>query len=160
WAGDVGQNQYEEIDKIVRGGNYGWNTREGLHCYGAASCASPPGAVEPVVEYDHSQGSSVTGGYVYRGSAMPELFGRCLFGDYGSGKVWSIPSNVDRPAPKVLLTTSAISSFAQDNAGELYVISYSGAISRIVPTIASDGIPQKLSQTGCFAAANPQIPTD
>ncbi len=79
WAGDVGQSAYEEIDKIVRGGNYGWNCREGTHAYSGApnTCpASTAGFVEPLIDYDHSEGNSVTGGYVYRGSALPALAGR------------------------------------------------------------------------------------
>ena len=84
WAGDVGQNQYEEIDVITRGGNYGWNTREGLHGYPTASTPKPAGNnfIDPVVEYDHDDGCSVTGGTVYRGGAIPSLSGAYVYTDY------------------------------------------------------------------------------
>ena len=161
WAGDVGQNKYEEVDKIQRGGNYGWGTREGFHCYKPEPCPPVPNAIDPVVEYDHSQGYSITGGYVYRGTAIPELGGQYVFGDFG-GKIWSIPSTLtDGPPPlKTLAQTSlSISSFAQDNQGELYVLDYgSGKIKRLVQTVSSDGIPAKLSQTGCFLARDAKTP--
>jgi uncharacterized repeat protein (TIGR03806 family) len=160
WAGDVGQNKYEEIDKIVVGGNYGWGRREARHCYTTAPCTIE-GAIDPIVEYDHGQGISVTGGYVYRGSQIPELYGRYLYGDFGSGKIWSIGVDEANPTPKVLVTSSySIASFAQDNAGELYVLDYaSGKIKKLGAAIATNGIPQKLSQTGCFDPADPRVPT-
>jgi uncharacterized repeat protein (TIGR03806 family) len=143
------------------GGNYGWNKQEGKHCYSGASCVVA-GAIPPVVEYDHSQGYSVTGGFVYRGSAIPELRGQYLYGDYGSGKVWAIPANEAAPTPKVIFNSASLSSFAEDNAGELYVLDYSaGKVKKIVATATSGAtLPQKLSQTGCFVAGNPQVPTD
>jgi uncharacterized repeat protein (TIGR03806 family) len=160
WAGDVGQNKYEEIDKIVLGGNYGWGMREGFHCYRQPPC-DVPGAIDPIVEYDHSQGYSVTGGYVYRGISIPELYGHYVYGDFGSGKIWAIPSNVSQPTPRVLVDTShSIASFAEDLDGELYVLDYgSGKIRKLVQTFASDGVPQKLSQTGCFLADDPRVPS-
>ncbi|MES9993160.1 MAG: PQQ-dependent sugar dehydrogenase, partial [Candidatus Thiodiazotropha sp.] len=75
WLGDVGQNAYEEIDIIYSGGNYGWNLMEGSHCYPSSANCDATGLTLPVAEYDHSQGISVTGGYVYRGSAMPQMQG-------------------------------------------------------------------------------------
>lgn len=160
WAGDVGQNKYEEIDKIVLGGNYGWGLREGLHCYGTTTC-NVPGAIDPVVEYDHSGGFSVTGGYVYRGSEIPDLAGQYVYGDFGSGKIWAISTNVTAPTPRVLAETSlSIASFAQDSAGELYVVDYgSGKIKKLVQTQSSDGIPTKLSETGCFLGSDPRVPS-
>ncbi|MGB5737910.1 MAG: PQQ-dependent sugar dehydrogenase, partial [Woeseia sp.] len=90
WAGDVGQNAWEEVDIIELGGNYGWRCREGAHDYNQSGCGS--GFVEPVSEYGHnsSGGTSITGGFVYRGSAIPELVGRYVFGDYGSGRIWAL----------------------------------------------------------------------
>ncbi len=160
WAGDVGQNKYEEVDKIVLGGNYGWGVREGFHCY-RDPCAAVEGAIDPIVEYDHSQGFSITGGYVYRGSQLADLAGQYVFGDFG-GKIWSIPSTqgTTPPTPKVVVDSSlAISSFAQDNAGELYVIDYgTGKIKRLIAALSSEGIPAKLSETGCFLPGDPTKP--
>jgi len=159
WAGDVGQNQWEEVDKIVLGGNYGWNTREGNHCY-ATSCGSSAGLVSPVAEYSHADGISITGGFVYRGSAIPSLVGKYLYGDFGSGKIWSLDTSLAAPTPVLALSSGkSIASFAEDAAGEIYVLDYAtGQIHRLYATVASNGIPAKLSQTGCFLASDPSIP--
>lgn len=159
WAGDVGQNKWEEVDKIVKGGNYGWNPREGKHCYTGSTC-NVPGAIDPVAEYDHSQGYSITGGFVYRGRAIPSLVGQYLYGDYGSGKIWAISTTEANPTPRVLLSgAGSIASFAEDNDGELYILDYgAGKVKRLVVSSTSEGLPLKLSQTGCFDAANPTQP--
>ena len=89
WLADVGQNTREEVDIIVKGGNYGWAYREGTI---AGPKAAPPGftSIEPITDYGRTEGYSVTGGYVYRGSTMPELYGAYIFGDYGSGRIWQM----------------------------------------------------------------------
>jgi len=159
WLGDVGQGEWEEVDKVVRGGNYGWNTREGRHCYRKDSCATD-GLLEPVAEYDHSQGASITGGYVYRGSAITALIGSYLYGDYSSGRIWgTFADATGQPQPRVLIAESGanISSFGEDLAGELYVTSHrAGKILKFVPDDATelDTLPQKLSETGCVAPSN------
>jgi glucose/arabinose dehydrogenase len=88
WAGDVGQNAYEEISLIVKGGNYGWNAREGFHPFARGRGEGP--FIEPVVEYGHREGLSVTGGVVYRGAAIPALDGVYIYGDFVFGTVWGI----------------------------------------------------------------------
>ena len=90
WGGDVGQRQFEEVNVIVRGGNYGWNVREGMHPF--LDQGVPPGAkfIDPVLEYSHSDGRSVTGGLVYRGQKFPELQGAYLYGDHVLGHVWAL----------------------------------------------------------------------
>jgi len=88
WAGDVGQNIWEEIDIIEKGGNYGWNAREGFHDF-AGGKGTPP-FVEPIVEYHHREGVSVTGGVVYRGAAIPNLDGVYVYADFQYGTVWGI----------------------------------------------------------------------
>ena len=121
WAGDVGQGDWEEIDVIEVGMNYGWNVREGAHCFSPPSgCATT--FEDPITEYDRSQGRSVTGGHVYRGSAIADLVGWYVFGDYGSGNIFAIPENsVAGVTPDVLLgTPNAIVTFAEDTDGELY----------------------------------------
>jgi uncharacterized repeat protein (TIGR03806 family) len=163
WMGDVGQNQFEEVDRIELGGNYGWNTTEGLHCYGTMPCARG-GITDPLVEYDHSQGNCVIGGYVYRGSAIPSLVGTYIYSDNGSGNVWAL--NFDPVTGKgtpVLLVKSGISptSFAEGNDGELYLLHYGAGdvVRKLVPTgmPGPSTFPQKLSQTGCV---NPSQPTE
>ncbi|MBK6425655.1 MAG: PQQ-dependent sugar dehydrogenase [Blastocatellia bacterium] len=131
WAGDVGQNQYEEVDIITRGGNYGWRAMEGVHCRPPTTGCDTSGKILPVFEYAHSgsngvsSGCSITGGYVYRGSAIPSLFGKYVFADYclGSGQILTL---VPGETTAVTMVTGAASepvvSFGEDEAGELYVV--------------------------------------
>ncbi len=125
WTGDVGQGAWEEIDRVVAGGNYGWNVREGDHCYEPPNgCADTFEA--PVTEYDHSLGSSVTGGYVYRGAAVDNLAGRYVFGDFISGRIFAVPatSTPVTAADELLDTALMIVSFAEDVDGELYLLHF------------------------------------
>ncbi|MDQ2964588.1 MAG: PQQ-dependent sugar dehydrogenase [Chloroflexota bacterium] len=126
WIGDVGHDAYEEID-VVRAGsgggqNFGWNITEGFHCYPSGSTCPLEGLTRPVTEYDHSLGCSVTGGVVYRGAAHPELAGSYIFADYCSGNVWLIDAAADEVGkPRLVLQSGrSISSFGEDEAGELY----------------------------------------
>jgi len=132
WVGDVGQNEWEEIDRVRKGDNLGWNRWEGSHCYAADSCLAT-GVVMPVVDYSHSLGCSVTGGYVYRGKALPWLQGRYLYGDFCSGRIWELDSENTREGARILLLSGKrIASFAQDRVGELYILDYgSGRIFRL-----------------------------
>jgi glucose/arabinose dehydrogenase len=97
WCGDVGLHDREEIDLITRGGNYGWNYREGII---AGPRRGPPDAahfIEPLWDYDHTVGASITGGFVYHGKNFPELEGKYLFGDYVLGKIWALTPDGDKP---------------------------------------------------------------
>jgi glucose/arabinose dehydrogenase len=139
WAGDVGQDQFEEIDIITSGGNYGWNVREGEHCYESSNCDSE-GMIDPVAEYNHSQGYSVTGGYVYRGTQLTSLSGKYLYADYGSGHIWTLTDNGDSPGytSDMLLpdTGKSIASFVEDSEGEIYIVSlYTGEFLKLVESI-------------------------
>ncbi len=133
WVADVGQGDWEEIDVVTKGGDYGWNTMEGSHCYKPNSGCNMDGLILPRTEYDHSGGNcSVTGGYVYRGAAMPELAGYYVYGDFCSGKIWAIDTTSDSSAPIMLTDTDlAISSFAEDKNHELYVISFGGKMAKL-----------------------------
>ena len=132
WAGDVGQNRYEEVDLILPGGNYGWNVMEGFHCFRAGSCAQE-GLALPIVEYANpEQGCSVTGGYVYRGARLPSLQGAYVYGDYCSGTIWSL--RYDVLEHRVLAETDLrIAAFAEGPNGELYILSFDGKIYRLRP---------------------------
>jgi glucose/arabinose dehydrogenase len=141
WIGDVGQKRYEEIDRARntststsrgRGVNFGWRVMEGRHCYNPATGCNKAGKRLPVVEYSHSEGCSVTGGYVYRGAEIPSLYGRYVFADYCSGKIWTVPSGGASPLTKRLLidTDMMISSFGESARGELYVVDHRGAVYR------------------------------
>lgn len=132
YAGDVGQGAWEEVNLIENGGNYGWRIREGANCNIPATNCPTAGLTDPVVEYGRTLGNSITGGYVYRGNAISGLAGSYVFGDFGSGRIFRL-ANGAPPLEEMLDSTVLISSFAEDIAGELYVLSYGdGAILRIV----------------------------
>jgi len=132
WAGDVGQNRWEEVDRVVRGGNYGWSIAEGAHCYKPASGCDVTGTVLPWAEYGHDAGCSITGGYVYRGEALPELRGWYVYGDFCSGRIWAVNTDGDHGTPVPLADTGlAISSFGLDRAGELYILDFGGSVRRL-----------------------------
>ena len=141
WIGDVGQNRWEEIDHLrpgrPAGANFGWNAYEGTHVYDrrSASRLAKSSLTWPVAQYDHELGNSVTGGYVYRGSAIPDLRGWYLFADFASGHVWAKkgPRSVKQLLPGADGRVSQIASFGQDAGGELYLVSLAGAVYRIVP---------------------------
>jgi glucose/arabinose dehydrogenase len=133
WAGDVGQNAWEEVDRIVAGANYGWNVMEGSHCYQPADGCDQSGLLPPRAEYSHEFGCAVTGGFVYRGAAMPELRGWYVYGDYCSGRVWAVDiASNDGAAIPLADTHASITSFAQDSAGELYLVTFNNKILKLV----------------------------
>jgi glucose/arabinose dehydrogenase len=134
YAADVGQNAWEEVDRIEKGGNYGWNLLEGTHCYRASPC-SATGTMLPIAEYGRAEGQSITGGFVYRGMAIPALRGRYVFGDFVSGTVWTIPAGQPgmQRHQQILASGHSISSFGEDAAGELYLLDLSGGIYQLVP---------------------------
>jgi glucose/arabinose dehydrogenase len=133
WAGDVGQSGWEEVDIVRVGENYGWRIREGARCNAAiAADCDATGLTDPFWEYDHSVGSSITGGFVYRGSQVPNLAGYYVFGDFVSGRIWGIPVDGSSGALGLLESSVPIAAFGQDNAGELYVVGYSGDLYRII----------------------------
>jgi len=114
------------VDLVVKNGNYGWRCREGAHDYNASGCTGT--YIDPIWEYSHTWGIAITGGYVYRGSLKVAMQGTYIFGDYGSGRIWALTPPVGTQAVQVtqLVDSSyAISSFAQGNNGELYLLDYS-----------------------------------
>lgn len=139
WIGDVGQNSWEEIDVVERGRpgpvNFGWRTMEGLHCYDPKSGCDAEGLHLPVYEYGHDEGCSVTGGYVYRGRALPDLTGKYLFSDYCTGEVQALARTAEGVTKRLLLRSGArVSSFGEDEAGELYLCDHGeGRVFRFAP---------------------------
>jgi glucose/arabinose dehydrogenase len=133
WIGDVGQNRWEEIDrsKAPNAGrrlNYGWRQLEGNTCFNPSSGCRRTGKTMPIAVYSHSLGCSVTGGYVYRGTAYPDLAGVYLFADYCSGRIWGLDAagpNTQTPV-ELANTTAMISSFGEDQAGRLYIVDHAG----------------------------------
>jgi CubicO group peptidase (beta-lactamase class C family) len=132
WCGDVGQDLWEEIDLIAKGGNYGWNVREGVHKFGVKGSPPRPELIEPIWEYHHDVGKSITGGHVYRGKKLPELEGCYLFADYVAGKVWALKYNEAKKSVEKLYTIEGnvmpIMSFGEDEQGESYYTTDAGDI--------------------------------
>lgn len=141
YIGDVGQSEREEVDVSAaaagggKGLNYGWNIMEGTRCYNAGSC-DMTGLTLPVLDYTHSDGCSVTGGFVYRGAAIPALAGTYLYSDYCGGWVRSFRYSggmaTETGTWDALAPGGNVPSFGEDGAGELYVLSSSGGVYRIV----------------------------
>lgn len=160
--GDVGQDLWEEIDWVSssdsRGANFGWKRMEGNHCYSPEENCEKEDLLLPIYEYPNNAnymkilmgfddnaatGCSVTGGYVYRGKSIPELFGRYIFGDYCTGRIWSFKNEnnqmVDFRNEQIILKNNSssmpqfVSSFGEDQQGELYIVDYLGAIYKFVP---------------------------
>jgi glucose/arabinose dehydrogenase len=135
YIADVGQNTWEEVDfqPAGQGGqNYGWDIMEGSHQY-TNDATVPDGLTNPFFEYDHSDGCSVTGGYVYRGTALPELQGIYLFADYCSGIIWASYRDAggNWQTSTFMDTSLTVSSFGEDDAGELYVVNHGGTVSKL-----------------------------
>ena len=139
YTADVGQNAWEELNFVAAslssgGENYGWNRLEGTHCFNLPVCRST-GTTLPIVEYDHNEGCSITGGYVYRGERFPSLSGHYFFSDYCGGVIWNLRQTGDGWQKNPLLETDLnIASFGEDAAGELYVLDHAdGDIYQLQP---------------------------
>ena len=134
FVADVGQDSWEEIDILQKGGNFGWNVMEGTHCYppGTATC-DMTNKILPIFEYAHTDGIAVIGGYVYKGTAIPSLANKYIYADL-TGKVWSLteaPANTWTRG-NLLDTGLTFTSFGKDAAGELYLVDYNGLIRKLV----------------------------
>jgi glucose/arabinose dehydrogenase len=142
YVADVGQNAWEEVDVVTaaagagRGANFGWNPSEGQHCYASASCDLSRYTL-PVLEYSHAEGCSISGGFVYRGAAIPALQGHYFYADYCQGWVRSFRlqdgTAVESQQWPTLAPGGQVPGFGRDAAGELYVLSAGGRVFRIVP---------------------------
>lgn len=136
YLADVGQDEYEEINRIVKGGNYGWNRKEGSHCFKKNPACTSPGMIDPIYEYSHAEGQSITGGYMYRGIDLPQIVGFYIYGDFISGRVWAFnPSGGGTKELNRLLfrVPFQISTFGQDRVGDVYFADFgSGNIFRII----------------------------
>lgn len=167
WEGDVGQNTYEEINKIVKGGNYGWAYREGAHNFNGILGSAPAGftSIDPAYEYVHTavaggdaqfKGNSVVGGHVYRGTRFPSLIGRYVFSDSVSGHIWEMDTATGAvtrltglPGAYGVLSTQGVDPFNKDLLFGAYL---NGKIMRLTTGSAvTDGFPSTLSATGLFS---------
>lgn len=169
WLGDVGQGAIEEVDVVAAGADYGWPEREGSLCQPeSGTCVGlvPPCTealyAEPVAEYGHSVGRSITGGYVYRGAALPSLQGHYVYGDFVTSAVflWDYTAEAAPESP-TLFSPQSVASFGLDESSELYLVGYQGAIYRfqeIGEVAESEDFPQTLSETGCFSDVSALAP--
>ena len=166
WVGDVGESDIEEVNRVRRGGNYGWRCFEGTQDISAQvsaepACATKTNLLPPIAEYSHTVGRAVTGGYVYRGTAVPGLVGRYIFGDFSTGRIWDIPNDTQPTMTMTggLETGLNISSFGEDNDGELYVTNMYRDLHRITGSGGGGaGVATQLSATGCVNASNATLP--
>lgn len=161
WCGDVGQNAVEEIDLIQRGANYGWRVYEGDRSNINPGSLPPTAFTQPIATYSHAFGFSVTGGNVYRGSRQPSLVGAYLYADYVTNRVWALvwDGNQVVSNEQVMTARGGVSTFGEDEAGELYFCSFDGNIYEFQ---ASGGgapaVPQTLSATGIFSNTAALVP--
>ena len=155
WLGDVGQGKREEVDFVTLGGNYGWKAWEGTEVHDSAFFDRGP-FIAPIHDYGRGDGSTVIGGYVYRGSAIPALYGVYVYADYGSGTLWGLRSDGQTlSSNEEIGGASNPSSFGEDSAGELYVCEHStGRLKKLVPHSGGGGgtFPATLSATGIYAS--------
>ena len=132
WAADVGQDAWEEVDVIVKGGNYGWRVYEGTADYDNPQRRPASAFMAPVATYGRRDGCSVTGGYVYRGKAVPAMQGQYLYADFCTGNVWALPAGKPQRHGRPIAKVESPSSFGEDHAGELYITSFDGRLYRLV----------------------------
>jgi glucose/arabinose dehydrogenase len=130
---DVGQDRFEEIDIVTKGGNYGWNVMEGDHCFNPPSGCNMAGLMLPIAEISHPEAEAVIGGFIYHGTAVAGMQNMYIFGDL-SGKIWSLNESPANTFSRTLLLSPgfSISSFGQDAAGELYVVDVGGKVFKII----------------------------
>lgn len=158
WAGQNGQDLWEQVYLIKKGANYGWSLSEGSHVFQASRAAGPDPISPPTAEHSHSEARSITGGRVYRGRRLPDLEGAYLYGDWSTGRVWGIKHDGNRAIwhRELVDTPFNITGFGTDHANEVYVIDHGGGFYRFEPTTAADRpsqpFPTKLSQTGLFSS--------
>lgn len=158
WMGDVGQDLWEMIRLVERGGNYGWSVQEGTHPFYPNRKRGPGPILPPVVEHHHTDCRSITGGYVYYGDQFPELEGVYIYGDYQYGKIWGVRHDGETVVSHEELANTPLnpSTFALTSAGDMLIADYDSgeihALERTPEESKTDVFPRKLSETGIFAS--------
>jgi putative heme-binding domain-containing protein len=166
WTGNVGQDLWEQIYRIERGGNYGWSVLEGSHPFRPERPRGPTPILMPVVEHDHANFRSITGGFCYHGRRLKELQGSYIYGDYDTGRIWMFRYDRQKKAVsdhrELYKSNLRLVCFGEDNAGELYLLDHMGGrISRLVPNPAANTagqFPRRLSETGLFISTREHRP--
>jgi uncharacterized repeat protein (TIGR03806 family) len=160
WVGNVGQDLWEQIYRIERGGNYGWSIVEGSHSFRPERPRGPTPILMPVIEHDHANFRSITGGFVYRGRKLKDLVGAYVYGDYDTGRIWAFRYGRQKKTVsdhrELFKSKLRLVGFGEDPDGELLLLDHmAGRISRLVPNPAANtaaDFPRRLSQTGLFAS--------
>jgi len=166
WAGEVGQDLWEMIYLIRRGGNYGWSVQEGAHPFRPERPKGPGPFETPIVEHPHSDFRSITAGYTFQSPRLPELGDCLIYGDYDTGKLWSLKYETGRVTQHRQLadTQLRIVEFVRDATGEVLIVDFAGGgLHRLVrsePVAATAPFPRKLSETGLFASTADHIPAE
>lgn len=168
WACDVGQDLWESVILVEKGGNYGWSVTEGTHGFREHRKVGPTPIQKPVYEHEHSEARSATGGFVYHGKRFPELSGRYVYGDYETGKVWALLWDGKKVVEHRELVDTPIKlvAFGQDAQGELMLLDYQGTLHRLEHNPAANDpaeaakFPRKLSQTGLFSSTKEHRPAE
>jgi uncharacterized repeat protein (TIGR03806 family) len=164
WAGEVGQDLWESLHIIQRGGNYGWSVVEGSHPFRPERKRGPTPILAPLVEHTHADFRSITGGHVYYGSRLPELRGAYIYGDYDTGRIWGLRYDGQKVIwnQELVDTSLRVIDFCQDRAGEVFILDWvSGQIHQLVKAEAAPtrhAFPRKLSETGLFASVKDHQP--
>ncbi len=164
WAGDVGQDKHEEVDVIVKGGNYGWNLKEGFHDFRPDLAKGDEKLVDPIIDYGRSIGQCVIGGVVYRGKELPDLYGAYLYADFNTGHVWALRYNGEKMTGNMEIVRSKreISSFGQDAANEVFFTCFDGYIYKLRKAVnkplPGPSFPRLLSETGFFTSTRTMTP--
>ena len=164
WVGDVGWELWEMLDRVERGGNYGWSVVEGRQSTNPEWTRGPTPILPPTIDVPHSESSSITDGLTYYGARLKELHGHHIYGDYDTGKIWGFRYDKGRVVDHRELadTTHRIVGFGDDNDGEFYLLDHTaGTIHRLVPNPQPDQsatFPRKLSETGLFSSVTAQTP--
>ena len=164
WAGEIGQDLWEMIYRIQKGGNYGWSVQEGTHPFRPQRQKGPTPILKPIVEHSHEDFRSITGGFVYHGTRLPKLTGKYIYGGYDTGRVWGFRFQSGKATDHHELTNTQIRlvAFAQDPAGELVILDYAGGqLHQLVPAPPvkqTKPFPRKLSETGLFTSTKDHQP--
>jgi uncharacterized repeat protein (TIGR03806 family) len=164
WAGDVGQDLWEMVYRIEKGGNYGWSVMEGNYPFRPERKKGPTPILRPIVEHDHANFRSITGGYVYRGERLKDLKGAYVYGDFDSGRIWSFRYDGKAVSEHQELYDSSlrIVAWGEDHKGELYLVDWMGGqiwqLVKAPPVTEKNTFPRKLSETGLFTSTKELTP--
>ena len=166
WTGNIGQDLWEMVFRIERGGNYGWSITEGSHPFEPERPRGPTAIIPPIIEHDHANFRSITGGFVYHGKKLAKLRGAYIYGDYDTGRIWQL--RYDRDKQKLISSAELVDSsmrlvgFGQDSQGELYLLDHvSGRIHELIPNPDAgrkSNFPRTLAGTGLFSSVKDLVP--